>query len=229
MEIKPFLSRFQQDVDIPVIPYDFDKILNAVRIIGTNLVRTKNTPEYLVDLHNRDSIDQLIYYFKNDKQFNGDLSKGLMIRGNVGTGKSILMRIFSEKTPGLNFTKTKNFKYFSALDVYGEFVRNGYPAIENHTRYSRRDDPNEEWMNSTLFDELGIESTAAKNFGNTVNVMELIIAKRYNNWQTYGQLTHFTTNLTPDEIEKNYGERVRSRLCEMCNDMVIVGSDRRRK
>ena len=30
-------------------------------------------------------------------------------------------------------------------------------------------------------------------------------------------LTHFTSNLTAPQIEKHYGERVRSRLREMCN------------
>jgi len=47
--------------------------------------------------------------------------------------------------------------------------------------------------------------------------MAEIILSRYDLFIRHKMLTHFTTNLSADEIEKLYGARVRSRLREMCN------------
>ena len=223
-DIVPYLTRISQEKDLPGRKYDNAMILELIKKIGNNYAK-----EFLIDKDNRDQIQQMIYYFMNDKRFEGDLSKGIILQGTIGTGKSILMRIFSEKTPGLNFTLTKNFKYYTSIDIYGEFVKNGYAAIEHYSQYLKSEDVLIEWHNSIMIDELGTESTTAKDYGNSVNVMEMIIAKRYNNWQSCGQLTHFTTNLTPEEIESNYGERIRSRFAEMCNPIILVGTDRRRK
>ena len=43
-------------------------------------------------------------------------------------------------------------------------------------------------------------------------------------------LTHFTSNLTAPQIEKHYGERVRSRLREMCNwiEYTVNSTDKRK-
>ncbi len=222
-KITPYITKINQEKDIPIRKYDNEKILNLIVEIGNNYINN-----FCIDIDNKNQIQQLIYYFMNDKQFNGNLSKGIMLHGNIGTGKSILMRIFSEKTPGLNFTLTKNFLYYSSLDMYGDFVKYSYSSIEFFSKYRKAEDSLLEWKNSILIDELGIEPSTAKNYGNSINVLEMIITKRYYNFQMNGQITHFTTNLTPDEIEQNYGERIRSRISEMCNPIILTGKDRRR-
>jgi len=78
------------------------------------------------------------------------------------------------------------------------------------------------------FDEFGQESTPAKYFENSVNIMKLIIAKQYNHWQEKGLLAHFTTNFNPEEIETNYHESERSRLAEIYSDICLFGINRRR-
>jgi len=49
------------------------------------------------------------------------------------------------------------------------------------------------------------------------NVMGQIILMRYELFQNRQVHTHFTSNLTAPQIENYYGDRVRSRLREMCN------------
>jgi len=198
------------------------KITEQIKILGS-----KYTSNFAIDSNNQKQIEQLIYYFMWDKKFSGDLTKGLLLRGSIGSGKSILLKIFSIKEPNLNFNQTKNFLYYSVIDVYMECINGGFQSIENYCKFSNLEE-SDKWKNTICFDELGVESLTAKNYGNSVNIMEMIIQKRYNNWQNHGQLTHFTTNLTPDEIENSYGERVRSRLAEMCNDICLLGNDRRR-
>lgn len=64
--------------------------------------------------------------------------------------------------------------------------------------------------------DLGIEQNM-KHFGNESNVMAEILLSRYDLLRSAGIITHTTTNLNANELEKLYGNRVRSRLREMFN------------
>lgn len=209
---------------LPVRVYKEEFMIGKMNEIGLSYCRN-----FGLDSFNLSTIKQLLYYFMEDSKFKGDLTKGILLRGNIGTGKTLMMRIFSEKKPGFNFTGPKNFLFHSVIDVYAKFINHGHEGLDEYSKFYLHDEMLKNWTNTICFDELGIEPTTAMNYGNKLNIMELIITKRYNNWQSYGQLTHFTTNLTPDEIEKNYGERIRSRIAEMCNDLVLLGEDKRMK
>ena len=54
-----------------------------------------------------------------------------------------------------------------------------------------------------------------KHFGNEINALENVILNRYD--KKLFTKTHFTTNLSADEITEMYGTRVKSRLRKMCN------------
>ena len=71
-------------------------------------------------------------------------------------------------------------------------------------------------MASYCFDDLGTEQQI-KHFGNDCNVMVEILITRYEEFISNGSITHITTNLSASEIEKAYGNRVRSRLRQMFN------------
>ena len=57
--------------------------------------------------------------------------------------------------------------------------------------------------------------------------MEQILLNRYDNNLPF-KFTHITTNKSVDEIEQMYGTRVRSRMKEMFNMIVLDGKDRRK-
>jgi len=69
---------------------------------------------------------------------------------------------------------------------------------------------------SYCFDDLGTEDEV-RHYGSVTNVLGQIILMRYELFQSRKVMTHFTSNLTSDQIGNHYGERVRSRLREMCN------------
>lgn len=71
-------------------------------------------------------------------------------------------------------------------------------------------------MAGYCFDDLGTEQQI-KHFGNDCNVMAEILITRYEEFIANGSITHITTNLSASEIEKAYGNRVRSRLRQMFN------------
>jgi len=70
---------------------------------------------------------------------------------------------------------------------------------------------------------LGAENNL-KYYGNECNVMGEILLSRYDLFVSRGVRTHLTTNLTSSELEKHYGNRVRSWMRELFN-LVSFGKE----
>lgn len=195
--------------------------------------RLANAGERLeVDEMNKKFIRALCCYFTEDPQFEilGEgfrLDKGLLIMGNVGTGKTHLLKAFSRN-------KRQCYNVISCDEIAGRYTRKdggGYDALERfiHSHREAMGDPRvfNQRVIGWCYDDLGTERTA-KNFGNEANVMEQIILARYTSRHEYPwHQTHITTNLTEQEMEAMYGSRVVSRMREMFNLLVLGGNDRR--
>ena len=145
--------------------------------------------------------------------------KGIVIFGNPGSGKSMLFRILkecvqSEKIVELNDGKMvmekqlfKKMSFHTCEHMAKFFMLKG--EIELH-RYGK------DSIKNICFDDLGAEELRI-NYGNKKEVMVDLINERYDLFLNRGLLTHFTTNLSPDEIGARYSNRVRSRIKHMCN------------
>lgn len=157
------------------------------------------------------NITKLVAYFLKDEitanQFGLDLSKGILLSGPVGSGKTTLMTIMKYITQ-----KENKFYMRTCRDISFEFIKEGYEIIHKYSRgsYSQTDCKN------YCFDDLGVESNL-KYYGNECNVMAEIILSRYDLFISKKVITHITTNLSASEIETMYGNRVRSRLRAMLN------------
>jgi DNA replication protein DnaC len=157
------------------------------------------------------NIQKLICYFLKDEvmatHFNLDLSKGILLSGPVGCGKTTLMTL-------MRHVAQPNFKFImkTCRDISFEFIKEGYQTIQ---KYSNSNNSSSEYRNY-CFDDLGVE-TNLKYFGNECNVMAEIILSRYDLYTSKQIITHITSNLSATEIETAYGNRVRSRLREMLN------------
>lgn len=169
-------------------------------------------------------IYKLIAYFMKDEatchQHNIDLNKGILLSGPIGSGKTSLMNLMKHITP----TEHK-FSVKPCRDISFEFIQDGYEVIH---RYSKGKLYESNFKNY-CFDDLGTENNL-KYFGNECNVMAEIILSRYDLFISRKLQTHITTNLSASEIEKQYGNRVRSRLRELCNLVAFNNSvtDKRR-
>ena len=138
--------------------------------------------------------------------------------GPVGCGKTTLMRLFAE---GLR--NASHFRIVTARSVVGKFLQEGYSVIERYGAGSYRakhfgygpvlqyDQPL-----TYCFDDIGVE-TSAKRYGNDCNVIAEVLLDRYDQFVRHGMITYLTTNLDAEALEGAYGDRVRSRLREMCN------------
>jgi Pyruvate/2-oxoglutarate dehydrogenase complex, dehydrogenase (E1) component, eukaryotic type, alpha subunit len=69
-----------------------------------------------------------------------------------------------------------------------------------------------------FIDDIGDEGEKKvfKNYANELNVIRFVLLKRYEWWVEKGWITYGTTNLTIDQIAKNYDGRVSDRLLQMC-------------
>ncbi len=156
-------------------------------------------------------IHKLMAYFLKDEptcfHFGIDLNKGILLTGPIGCGKTTMMNL-------MKFLTSKEYKFMvkPSREISFEFIQDGYQIIHKYSsgklyQYEPK---------IYCFDDLGIENNL-KYFGNECNVMAEILLSRYDLFINKKLQTHITTNLSASEIEKNYGNRVRSRFRAMFN------------
>ena len=159
-------------------------------------------------------IEYLCLYFSEDPAFESatpppfllsetpSLKKGLLIIGPNGVGKTFAFEVFS-RLYHFGFIK----RYYSMTDtraVASDVTRNGIEAIRNYVNGDR------------LFNELGSEPVA-KSYGNPINAMYEVIFEREKKHAEKGFKTHFTSNLSSNQIAEQYDLAILSRLRGMCN------------
>ena len=144
-----------------------------------------------------------------DYDGNLDPDKGLFIWGEVGTGKSTMLRIIREFCRIVRQPVDGMMYYFrinNVIDICADYAdespNGGYRAIKEYINCPRQ-----------AFDELGSETKPTGRWGNFENVMQYI----------FHQFTHVTTNYTPDQIAEYYGARIYDRFKEMFNFVALRG------
>ena len=147
-----------------------------------------------------------------------DLKKGLLIVGDVGTGKTRVMMLFKQLMAA-NKDITKHFKMESSRQVIRNYTIEGGIVMNRLGKHSK---------DIICFDDLGLEEVNSKMYGNNANVMGEILLDRYDLFVYNNIKTYATSNLNADSLEGIYGERVRDRLKEMMNYVVIKGESFRK-
>jgi energy-coupling factor transporter ATP-binding protein EcfA2 len=186
---------------------------------------------FAIDDENKATVSAFVAYFTANvevmKEHSIDHRKGLIIFGNPGSGKSMLFRILrdclqSHSTVQIGERTFREREFFQRSSLLtcehmaklymlkgeGELHKFGQKAVTNIN--------GDYQCHHACFDDLGAEEVR-NNFGNVKEVMVDLINERYDLFLAHGLKTHFTTNLNPDQIEKRYSTRIRSRLKHMCN------------
>lgn len=189
----------------------FTECLSIILSAGRKLYGKK----FKLHQEDYDIFFQLLVYFMNDQETaanrNIDLEKGILLLGPIGCGKTSVLNIFRYVN-----ARRPSFKMISCRNVSFQFNREGYPTILNYSDHSFKSTKQKPEPITYCFDDLGAEDNI-KYFGNDCNVMAEILLSRYDHFVNHGMTTHMTTNLNSNEVEKVYGNRVRSRMRSMFN------------
>ncbi|AEA42580.1 ATP-binding protein [Fluviicola taffensis] len=181
--------------------FDFKKCIQYINFVGTQ----KYGSNFHLHAEDKDIIYKLIIYAiraeDNCKEHGIDLNKGILLIGPVGCGKTSLMNLLK-----LFIFPEFDYPVISTRNIVSEFYVEGYQVIHKYGKSNK----------VYCFDDLGIENNI-KQFGNETNCMAEILFHRYDLHLSRGIVTHGTTNLNAQELEKAYGNRVRSRLRSIFN------------
>lgn len=181
--------------------FDFKKCWHYLQHLG----KMKYGDKFTLNQNDKETIHKLISYAvcaeDTCESQRIDLSKGILLIGPVGCGKTSLLTLMNEFSwPHLRYP------VLSTRVIAAEYHKEGFEVIH---RYGRR-------QKAICLDDLGVEQNV-KHFGNECNTIAEILLHRYDMHVNYGIVTHATTNLNAVELEKMYGNRVRSRLRSMFN------------
>ena len=198
--------------------YLLPKHLTYVQLYDLYIDQLRELANYdlMIDDNNRFCIEQIVLNMNQDPKFKGSFDKGLMIRGPVGTGKTLLFRGMQKLYDLLG---GNIFPIINTYNVTAKYLKIGpdiFYDIEFNNIFLCK-------TNNIIFDDIGIES-CVKYMGSESNIIAEIILRRYTN----NLKTNFSSNLDLLILKEIYGERVISRLKEMCNDLILKGNDRRK-
>lgn len=139
---------------------------------------------------------------------------GLMFSGNVGNGKSTMMRALQRtfnwlRSSGLASENT-GMRIFQAKDIASDMQwPDDFDTIRRYT--------------GIALDDLGVEPNEEIIFGNVRTPVIDLLEYRYQN-QLF---TVVTTNLTKEQRKAKYGERIYDRFREMFFNIVFKGESYR--
>ena len=211
--VKESITNLNKINNLETIEIDVNDCKNAVK-----LILEKYCGEFVFD----DNLSEL--YTNGVKYFTGqeckwDLKKGLMIIGNVGSGKSLFikaMQIFTSHVIKLN-----TFKNTTSRQITNGYLTNGYESMTGLLY-------NDGKPYHLAIDDIGRMDENIMHFGTKKNVIQEVLADRYEIYKSHGKLTFVTTNLNSEKLEEYYGEWIRSRAREMFNIIKITGKDKRK-
>lgn len=217
----------------PCLPYDHQLAMRVVEAIG----KSRN-PNFVIDGENRFTYENLVRWVQGDstmmcldpetkQPIPGRLDKGIYIAGGTGAGKSWaleIMTVFSTIDEirvgfGMGSDGKDIVGYLRWENVRADTICEEYSREGSYDKYKQR--------KVIGIQDLGTEPTESLYMGNRVEVLQMIL--EYRGDQT-DCVTLITSNypINHQKLIDRYGERVASRLVEMCNYFEIRGEDRRK-
>jgi len=190
------------DWEIPEIHRECEQKIEYYKRLGIDK-RYWLLPEFKIEEGNKKAWEAVEDFIKN----NGP--KGLFLFGGAGTGKTHLVTKIAQEVD----METKLIKFPELImRLKGNFDGSSYEnesIIENLAN-----------INLLIIDDIGAEKASEW----VSEIIYILIDKRYSNMKT----TVITSNFTPQELAERVGDRIVSRISEMCRIIEIKTSDKRK-
>ena len=157
-----------------------------------------------------------------DSRFNGNLDKGILLQGNVGVGKTLLLEsfVYMQNTlrPHNKIDKDRPYQYTTF--IHSTQIAEKMKGFDSEGRSV------DITKCPLAIDEIGREAKEVLDFGNVTCPMAELISARADK----PIITHGTTNFSFRELthEDNYGEMIGDRMRSMFNFIKLSGKSRRR-
>lgn len=148
-------------------------------------------------------IGQITLWYANDNRFKLDISKGIILRGNCGTGKTIILETIVNI---VEFGDNRKPIFINVRDLQNLYIKNDIEQIETLKKRFL-----------ILIDDVGVENVDIKNYGNLLEPFNDLFDYRYRNKLE----TIISTNLTPEKIKQIYGDRILDRFKECFNEYIF--------
>ena len=192
---------------------------SAEELMGVFMDTFKNRTgkNFELDQYSGPVLEAICLYFTTDERFLEldeaySFEKGILLFGNVGCGKSEIMKI-------LEWNQKASYQCCSCADIAREHSTKGYNQFDKYTNPAPNHSTSQRFFGHELlgwcFDDIGFE-TEARHFGKATNIMAEILHKSYENPKMRGRI-HGTTNLSSEELLRYYGTRITSRMRESFN------------
>jgi len=201
-------AKHNQRVDCNMSDVEFAKLFNIET--KSMLIRKQNNSSFKRDDNNTIIVKQLYLWLVRNDSFNGNLNKGILLTGNIGCGKTLIMEsviriynYFCENEP------TKKINIYDSRDLFYKLVEDGIDSFISGSIY---------------IDDLGKEPIDYVNYGYKKQPMIELLSKRH----SLGKLTFASGNFTLDGyyLEK-YGKTIVDRFKEMFNHIELKGESKR--
>lgn len=196
-------------------PFEYEEYKLLLSDSANNILeKRREQNSFIVDNKNESIIEQLYFYLTLNKQFSGDLQKGIMLVGKYGCGKTLIMQAMAEMYNSVVHAlhiQRPLLKFFKSSEL--QEILKGKPI----KAYSRM---------PLVIDEFGREQKQIMDFGNLRSPMIELLCERYDT----GAWTHGTSNFTLDTLcsENQYGKMTGDRLKSMFNFIELKGDSRRK-
>lgn len=187
--------------------------------------------EFEVDENNSKVLSFLLYYFNGcryaeqvfpDEDYK--IHKNLLLVGEPGTGKTMLMQIFSDY---LRLTHNPNtFENLSVTQMMNYYKMNGH--IDRHTFNEGQSKGFKPEPFNICLNDIGLETGNQKSYGTSLNsVIDEFLYARYEIYQQFGKMYHITSNLDAEEFKKRFADRLVDRF-KSFNLIPLTGNSRRK-
>lgn len=197
--------------------------------IGNDYCRREGR-EFEVDGNNADALRFLLLYFNGSPKAldvfperDYGLHKNILLVGTPGTGKTLLMQVFSDY---LKMTDNPNkFQNVSLTQM-----SNHYKLRGNIDRYTYNEEGSDKFDGEPFnlcLNDIGIDLNQ-KSFGTDMEaIVDEFLFARYEIYQHRRKRTHLTSNLNVNDFKQKFEERLVDRF-KSYNVIPLTGKSRRK-